>query len=276
MSQSEPSAKPTTVAKHDPIWSQIREEAEAVLRDEPALGSFVYATVLSHDRLEAALIHRLAQRLDHADADAGHIARTFAGVLRNKTGLGQIFRADLGAVFDRDPACERYLEPLLYFKGFHALATYRFAHELWNEGRRDFALYLQSQSSKLFSVDIHPAANFGKGIMLDHATGIVIGETAVVGDNCSFLHGVTLGGSGKQAGDRHPKIGMNVLIGAGAKLLGNIKVGDCSLVAAGSVVLEDVPCNKTVAGVPAKVIGPAQCPEPAMAMDQAILNDENK
>jgi len=261
------------IAKHDPIWTKIRDEAQRVLQDEPSLGSFVYATILSHERLEAAIIHRLAQRLDHSDADAGHIARTFASINREHAELSTFFRSDLAAVYERDPACERFIEPLLYFKGFHALATYRFAHELWKQGRRDFALYLQSQSSKLFSVDIHPAACFGKGIMLDHATGIVIGETAVVGDNCSFLHGVTLGGSGKGTGDRHPKIGTNVLIGAGAKLLGNIFVGDCSLVAAGSVVLQDVPRCRTFAGVPAKDVGPAICPEPARTMDQGFVSD---
>ncbi len=273
MSLKPRSAKSDQIATHDPVWSQIRKEAEHILNNEPSLGSFVYATVLSHQRLEAAIIHRLAQRLDHSDADAGHIARTFASVIRDNTDLNAVFRSDLAAVYDRDPACERYIEPLLYFKGFHALATYRFAHELWKQGRKDFALYLQSQSSKLFSVDIHPAAKFGKGIMLDHATGIVIGETAVIGDNCSFLHGVTLGGSGKVTGQRHPKIGTNVLIGAGAKLLGSISVGDCSLVAAGSVVLEDVPACRTFAGVPAKDVGPANCPEPARTMEQGIISD---
>lgn len=237
---------------------------------EPALGSFIFATILSHDRLEAAVCHRLAQRLDHSDVDEVLIDRTFLQVIDARPELGAAFRADLAAVFDRDPACNRYLEPLLYFKGFHALATHRFAHELWRDGRRDFALYLQSQASRIFAVDIHPAARFGKGIMIDHATGLVVGETAMVGDNCSFLHGVTLGGSGKETGDRNPKIGDNVLIGAGAKVLGNIAVGNCSRVAAGSVVLSEVPPNTTVAGVPAKVIGPAGCPEPARTMDQGI------
>ena len=216
------------------------------------------------------MCHRLAQRLNHADVDAGLITRTFQDVLDATPELGVAFRADLAAVRDRDPACTRLLEPLLYFKGFHALVTHRFAHVLWTEGRRDFALYLQSQSSRIFSVDIHPGAKFGKGIMLDHATGFVCGETAVVGDNCSFLHAVTLGGSGKVTGDRHPKIGDNVLVGAGAKILGNIRVGNCSRVAAGSVVLKEVPPNTTVAGVPAEVIGPAGCPEPARAMDQGL------
>jgi len=226
--------------------------------------------VLSHTRLEEAVCHRLAQRLNHADVDAGLITRTFHAVLEATPELGNTFRADLAAVRDRDPACTRLIEPLLYFKGFHALVTHRFAHLLWVQGRRDFALYLQSQASRIFSVDIHPGARFGQGIMLDHATGFVVGETAVVGDNCSFLHGVTLGGSGKEGGDRHPKIGNNVLVGAGAKILGNIGVGNCSRVASGSVVLSTVPPNVTVAGVPAKVVGPAGCPEPARAMQQGL------
>lgn len=254
----------------DPIWSQVRREAEAAAAAEPALGGFIYATILSHSRLEEAVCHRLAQRLNHADVDAGLIGQIFDQVLEDNPVLGTVFRADLSAVRDRDPACTRFLEPLLYFKGFHALVTHRFAHELWNAGRRDFALYLQSQSSRIFAVDIHPAARFGQGIMLDHATGLVVGETAVVGDNCSFLHAVTLGGSGKETGDRHPKIGANVMIGAGAKILGNITVGDCARVAAGSVVLADVPRNKTVAGVPARVVGTAGCPEPARTMDQLL------
>ncbi len=258
------------LGSHDPIWSALREEAEAVIKAEPALGSFVFATILSHDRLEAAVIHRLAQRLNHTDVDAGLITQTFQQVLLIDPDIGLAMRADLAAVYDRDPACDRYLEPMLYFKGFHALMTHRFAHVLWKQQRRDFALYLQSQASKLFGVDIHPAARFGRGIMLDHATGFVVGETAVVGDNCSFLHGVTLGGSGKESGDRHPKIGNNVLIGAGAKVLGNIIVGCCSRIAAGSVVLKDVPSETTVAGVPAKVVGPAGCPEPARSMDQLL------
>ena len=243
------------------------------MNGEAALGSFIFATVLSHQKLEEAICHRLAQRLNHTDVDAGLIAQTFQSVLDNEPELGGVFRADLAAVYDRDPACTRYLDPLLYYKGFHALVTHRFAHALWKRGRRDFALYLQSQSSRMFAVDIHPAARFGKGIMIDHATGFVVGETATVGDNCSFLHAVTLGGSGKEGGDRHPKIGDNVLIGAGAKVLGNIKVGCCSRVAAGSVVLSEVPKNVTVAGVPAKVVGPAGCPEPGRSMEQAWVDD---
>ena len=258
------------VAAVDPIWTSIREEAEAAIRAEPALGGFIFATVLSHARLEDAVCHRLAQRLNHSDVDAGLINQTFKELVDARPELGQCFRADLAAVYDRDPACHRYMEPLLYFKGFHALVTHRFAHELWKAGRRDFAYYLQSQASRIFAVDIHPAVRIGKGILIDHGTGIVIGETSAIGDNVSILQNVTLGGTGKEDGDRHPKIGDNVLLAAGAKVLGNIRVGNCSKVAAGSVVLKEVPPNKTVAGVPAKIIGDAGCPEPARMMDQGL------
>ncbi len=254
----------------DPIWAHLRAEAETAVAAEAALGGFIFATVLSHDKLENAVVHRLAQRLNHADVDAHLISKTFEQVLEQSPHLGTAFRADLAAVRDRDPACQRFIEPLLYFKGFHALVTHRFAHELYKEGRRDFALYLQSQSSRIFDIDIHPAARIGIGIMLDHASAIVVGETATIGDNCSLLHGVTLGGTGKEGGDRHPKIGESVMIGAGAKVLGNITVGKCSRIAAGSVVLADVPPNTTVAGVPAKPIGSAGCPEPARSMDQLL------
>jgi serine O-acetyltransferase len=254
----------------DPIWATIRLEAEAAIVAEPALGGFIFATILSHVRLEDAVSHRLAQRLNHSDVDAGLIGGLFQDVLSGHRDIGDAMRADLAAVFDRDPACHRYLEPLLYFKGFHALATHRFAHALWHAGRRDFAYYLQSQASRIFAVDIHPAVQIGKGILIDHGTGIVIGETTVIGDNVSILQSVTLGGNGKETGDRHPKIGDNVLLSAGAKVLGNIRVGNCSRVAAGSVVLKEVPPNTTVAGVPAKVVGPAGCPEPSRSMDQGL------
>jgi len=274
MARTSHRAQRSNVAAVDPIWVEVRREAEEVVRSEPALGGFIYATILSKDRLEDAVCHRLAQRLNHSDVDAGLIGETFEQVLAEQPQLGRAFRADLAAVYDRDPACKRYIEPLLYFKGFHALVTHRFAHELLKQGRRDFALYLQSQSSRIFAVDINPAARIGMGIMLDHGTGIVIGETAAIGDNCSLLQGVTLGGTGKETGDRHPKIGANVMIGAGAKVLGNIKVGDCSRIASGSVVLKEVPPETTVAGVPAKVVGPAGCPEPARTMDQRLAPDD--
>jgi serine O-acetyltransferase len=274
MARSSQRAQQSNIAAVDPIWEEVRCEAEKVVRCEPALAGFIYATILSKERLEDAVCHRLAQRLNHSDVDAGLIAETFSQVLADHPKLGRAFRADLAAVYDRDPACSRYIEPLLYFKGFHALVTHRFAHELLKDGRRDFALYLQSQSSRIFAVDINPAARIGIGIMLDHGTGIVIGETAVVGDNCSILQNVTLGGTGKETGDRHPKIGSNVLLSVGAKVLGNIRVGDCSRVGAGSVVLREVPPRTTVAGVPAKEIGPARCPEPSRTMDKRFAPDD--
>ena len=261
------SAKPDVLAELDPIWASVRQEAEAAVAADPTLGGFIYGTVLSAERLDDAIIARVAQRLHHRDVEAGLITRTFQDVLASDEQIARAFRADLSAVFDRDPACARYIEPLLYFKGFHALVTHRFAHALWSAGRRDFAFYLQSQASAVFAIDIHPAAHVGIGIMIDHGHSVVFGETSRVGDNVSILHGVTLGGTGKEGGDRHPKIGNNVLIGAGAKVLGNITVGDCSRVAAGSVVLKDVPPCTTVAGVPAKVMGPAGCPEPARSME---------
>jgi serine O-acetyltransferase len=186
--------------------------------------------------------------------------------------VGEAFRADLIAVADRDPACMRMMEPLLYFKGFHALQAHRLAHAMLHAGRRDFALLLQSRSSSAFGVDINPAARIGKGVFLDHATSLVVGETCVIEDDVSILQGVTLGGTGKETGDRHPKIRRGVLIGAGAKILGNIEVGHCARVAAGSVVLSPVPHNKTVAGVPARIVGEAGCAEPARDMNQILAD----
>jgi serine O-acetyltransferase len=258
------------VQTYDPIWEQIRLEAEEITRREPALASFILANVLNHSHLEGAICHRLGQRLDHDDVTADLIRQTFNRVLREDPSFSAAFRVDLAAVADRDPACKRQIDPLLYFKGFHALQTHRFANWLYKHGEKDFALYLQSQSSRVFGVDIHPAATIGRGIMLDHATGIVIGETASVGDMSSLLHSVTLGGSGKETGDRHPKVGRCVMIGAGSKILGNITVGDCARVAAGSVVLKDVPPKTTVAGVPARVVGVAGCTEPGRTMNQML------
>ena len=262
------------IKSYDPIWSQVRREAQEISAAEPALGGFIYATVLDHARLEDAVCHRLARRLHHSALDTGLLHKTFNEVLAADPALGDAFRADLMATVKRDPASGRLIEPLLYYKGFHALETYRIAHALWKAGRKDFALYLQSLTSRFLQVDIHPAAEIGRGIMFDHATGIVIGETAVIGDNCSLLHGVTLGGTGNEKGDRHPKIGRGVMLGAGAKILGNIKVGDCARVAAGSVVLNDVPPRRTVAGVPAREVGFAGCEEPALAMDQMFVGDD--
>ncbi|WP_430511892.1 serine O-acetyltransferase [Pannonibacter phragmitetus] len=266
-------AKPT-VSLHDPVWHQLREEAEKMVIGEPALSSFVYETILNHGRLEDAVIHRLGDRLGRDVVSASLIRQTYSEALSDEPELAEIFRVDMMAVFDRDPACERLLEPLLYFKGFHALQTHRLANWLWRRGRTDFALYLQSRSSEIFQVDIHPAVPVGRGIFMDHATGLVVGSTAVIEDDVSILQGVTLGGTGKEQGDRHPKIRKGVLIGAGAKILGNLEIGRCSRIAAGSVVLQDVPCNTTVAGVPARVVGQAGCAEPARSMDQLLADKQ--
>jgi len=252
----------------DPVWARIRREAEDVARKEPVLATFIYASVLHHGSIEAAVIHRISERLDHPEVSGELIRQAYAEAVEDDRNIGVAMRADIVAVVDRDPAADRYLEPLLYFKGFHAIETHRLAHWLWGRGRRDFAYYLQSRSSSVFQTDIHPAAQVGRGIFLDHATGLVVGETAAIADNVSMLHGVTLGGTGKEDGDRHPKIGCGVMIGAGAKILGNIEVGYCARIAAGSVVLQAVPPKKTVAGVPAKVIGEAGCSEPSRAMNQ--------
>jgi serine O-acetyltransferase len=259
--------------KVDPVWARIRREAEDVARREPELATFMYESILHHDTLEAAVIHRLAERLDHGAVSGELIRQAYADALEDQPSLGDIFRADIVATADRDPATHRLLEPLLYYKGFHAIETHRLAHWLWGKGRRDFAYYLQSRSSSVFQCDIHPAARIGRGIFLDHATGLVVGETALIEDDVSILHDVTLGGTGKEAGDRHPKIRQGVMIGAGAKILGNIEVGHCSRIAAGSVVINAVPNNVTVAGVPAKVIGEAGCPEPSRAMDQMLYGE---
>ncbi|AYG66153.1 MULTISPECIES: serine O-acetyltransferase [unclassified Rhizobium] len=254
----------------DPIWDSMREEARAAAQEDPLLAAFLYSTIINHRSLEECVIYRICERLDHPDMQAILLRQTFEEMLADWPEWGSILRVDIQAVYDRDPACLRFLEPVLYFKGFHALQTHRLAHWLYNHGRRDFALYLQSRSSSVFQTDINPAARIGKGIFLDHATGLVVGETAVIGDNVSILHGVTLGGTGKEGSDRHPKIAHGVLIGAGAKILGNIQIGHCSRIAAGSVVLKEVPPKTTVAGVPAKVVGEAGCSEPSRSMDQLL------
>ena len=254
----------------DPIWSQVRDEAADAVARDPLLAAFLYATVLNQPSLEDAVIHRIAARLDHADVSASLIVQTFQAMVEDQPEWSNIVRTDIQAYYDRDPACDRFIMPVLYFKGFHAIQTHRLAHWLWNSGRRDFALYLQSRSSAVFQTDINPAARIGKGIFVDHATGLVVGETAVIEDNVSILHGVTLGGTGKAGGDRHPKIRHGVLIGAGAKILGNIEIGHCTKVASGSVVLSSVPNNKTVAGVPARIVGESGCAQPSRQMDQLL------
>jgi serine O-acetyltransferase len=254
----------------DKVFAQIRAEAEEAMRREPDLGCLFTASVLNHSTLEQAVGHRLASRLSHQDFPGDIIRQNFLDLAARDPAIGEAIRADLLAVADRDPACQRLIEPLLYFKGFHALQTHRLAHALWNAGRKDFALYLQSRASSVFQTDINPAARIGKGVFLDHATGLVVGATALIEDDVSILHSVTLGGTGNERGDRHPKIRHGVLIGAGAKIIGNIEIGACSRIAAGSVVLKPVPPNVTVAGVPARIVGASGCAEPAREMDQIL------
>jgi serine O-acetyltransferase len=259
-----------TLQSVDPLWTRLCADAEAILAAEPTLSSFVLATVLQQPSLEAAVVHRIAQRLDHPDLPAELIRQAFMQALADEPAIGEAIRADILAVVERDPATSRVIEPVLYYKGFHAIQTHRLAHHLLKRGRKDFARYLQSRSSAVFQTDINPAAVLGKGLFFDHATGIVIGETSVIEDDVSILQDVTLGGTGKEHGDRHPKIRHGVLIGAGAKVLGNIEVGHCARVAAGSVVLAPVPHNTTVAGVPARVVGEAGCAEPGRSMIQIL------
>jgi serine O-acetyltransferase len=264
------SAKIVGLAGVDPVFTQIRTEAEEIVRREPEVAGFVLGTVLNQTRLEGAIIQRVADRLDKQEVPGDLIRQTYLDVIARDPSIVEAFRADLMAVADRDPACTRFIEPLLYFKGFHAIQTHRLAHALWKAGRKDFALYLQSRSSEVFQCDVHPAARVGKGVFLDHATGLVVGSTAVIEDDVSILHDVTLGGTGKERGDRHPKVRRGVLLGAGAKVLGNIEIGACAKIAAGSVVLDPVPAGCTAAGVPARIIGCVDVPEPALDMDHRI------
>jgi serine O-acetyltransferase len=258
------------IAGVDPVWTRILEEAAKAVAEEPLLGGLIHGCILHHHTLEKALAYRMAQKLASGEMSEQLLREIADEAYADDPSLGVAARADIMAVFDRDPACHRYIQPLLFFKGFQAVQAYRVGHWLWRQGRRDFAYFVQMRVSEVFGVDIHPAARIGKGIMIDHAHSIVVGETAVVGDNVSMLHSVTLGGTGKETEDRHPKIGDGVLIGAGAKVLGNIRVGHCSRIAAGSVVLEEVPPCKTVAGVPARIVGEAGCDQPAMRMDHLL------
>jgi serine O-acetyltransferase len=270
MSANLPGAATAALETLDPVWTSLRKEAEDMVAREPALAGLAYTYVLNHERLEDAVAQRIADRLDSQTLDGGLIGRAFEEMWQAERDYSVALRADLVAVYDRDPACTRFIEPVLYFKGFHAIEAHRLAHWLYRDGRRDFAFYLQSRASEVFQVDINPAVPMGRGIFIDHATGVVIGATAVIEDDVSILQNVTLGGTGKERGDRHPKIRRGVLIGAGAKILGNIEVGRCSRVAAGSVVLQPVPANATVAGVPARVVGRAGCAEPSRTMDHLL------
>jgi serine O-acetyltransferase len=252
------------------LWARLRREAEEAVSKEPMLAALFFNSILSQPSFEVAIFHRIASRLGNEVIRPSVIADVFRQAASLDPEIGRGVRADINALVERDPACERFIEPFLYFKGFHAIQTHRLAHWLWTNDQRDFSLYLQSRSSDVFQTDIHPAARFGRGIFLDHATGLVVGATAVVEDDVSILQNVTLGGTGKEAGDRHPKIRRGAMIGAGAKILGNIEIGPCARIAAGSVVLRTVSANTTVAGIPARVLGTANSEEPAHTMDQIL------
>lgn len=261
---------PQGLSSFDPIWSALRAQAEELAGHEPELASFAHATILNHDRLEEALSHHLARKIGSEDVSPLQIRELFQDAFAADPTLGAAVRADLSAIYERDPACHSYVQAFLFFKGFHALESYRIGHWLWTHGRKVMAYFFQNRISDNFAVDIHPAAKIGRGILMDHATGIVIGETAVVEDDVSMLHGVTLGGTGKENEDRHPKVRRGVLLAAGAKVLGNIEIGEYSRVAAGSVVLKTVPPHTTVAGVPARIIGQENKGSPAHDMNTCL------
>lgn len=257
-------------AVSDTIWKQLLQETRQKAESEPILASYLHATVLNHKSLEDALSFHLANKLATPNLPAMSIREIVSSALNGSAEIREAIRRDLEAVVRRDPASHGISEPFLHYKGFHALESYRVSHWLWVADRKALACYLQNRISEVFGVDIHPAARIGKGILMDHATGIVIGETSVVEDDVSLLHEVTLGGTGKTSGDRHPKVRRGVLIGAGAKILGNVEIGEGSKVAAGSVVLDDVPPHTTVAGVPAVAIGRPTAEQPSLEMDQGI------
>ena len=255
-----------------PVWAALRNEAEHAARTEPALASLVNAVILSNDNLGDALSYQLAHKLGDQELRAMSLRELAIQAYRAAPELVETAEADLRAVYERDPACKGYVQPFLFFKGFQALQTQRIAHWLWGQGRETMAFYLQSRMSEIFQVDIHPATRIGSGVFIDHGTGIVIGETAVIGDDVSLLQGVTLGGTGAERGDRHPKIGRGVLLGAGAKVLGNIQIGDYAKVASGSVVLKPVPPHCTAAGVPARLVNCPTGDEPARSMDHTLAD----
>jgi serine O-acetyltransferase len=254
----------------DALWRALHDEVVAMAEEEAMLASYLHATVLKHASLEDSLSYLLAGKLESSYFTAMALREVIDEALSASAEIREAVRRDLMAVVERDPAARGVAQPFLYYKGFHALQSHRVAHWLWSEGRVSLAFYFQNRVSEIFGVDIHPAARIGKGILIDHGTSVVIGETAVVGDDVSMLHEVTLGGTGKESGDRHPKVGNGVLIGAGAKILGNVKIGAGSKVAAGSVVLNEVPPHATVAGVPARIVGRPKTAEPALQMDQNL------
>lgn len=252
------------------LWTSLRAAAEDAAREEPQLVSHLHSVILSHDNLAAALSFQIARKLGDSELGAMTVREVAMSAFRADPMIVRAAEADLLAVLERDPAIRTPLQPFLYFKGYQALQAWRVAHWLWEQKRDTLAFHFQSRISELFQLDIHPAARIGKGVFVDHGTGIVIGETAVVGDEVSMLHAVTLGGTGAERGDRHPKIGRGVLLGAGAKVLGNIEIGDYAKVASGSVVLKPVPAGCTVAGVPARMVNCPTDATPARTMDHTL------
>ncbi len=258
------------LSSHECLWEIMCEEARVKATEEPILGSYFHATILNHKSFGSALSFRLASKLDNPMLPTMLIRDVVQEATEDDEEILKAAEIDMLATYARDPACEDLSTPFLFFKGFHALQAYRISHWLWNQDRKTMARFFQNQISVTLGVDIHPAAKIGSGLMLDHATGIVVGETAVIEDDVSILHSVTLGGTGKETGDRHPKIRRGVLLASGCKVIGNIEVGEGAKVGAGSVVLQDVPPGVTVAGVPAKIVGKSTGIMPAHLMDQRL------
>ncbi|MDR2512237.1 MAG: serine O-acetyltransferase [Puniceicoccales bacterium] len=262
---------PAEILTADPSWAQLRRCARKTADEEPELAPLLHDFVLSHRTFAQALAARLGIKLacNHS-GHTGHLQEVFLEAFSDDPTILHKVRQDLNAVVERDPACDTILTPFLWFKGFQAVTCHRVAHWLWGKNRQHFARHLQSLVSETFAVDIHPAATLGQGLLLDHATGFVVGETAIIEDDVSILHAVTLGGTGKERGDRHPKVRRGVLIGSGAKILGNIEIGEGAKIGAGSVVLESVPPRTTVAGVPATIVGTLDGDAPAFNMDHHL------
>jgi len=254
----------------DILWQSLYLEGQGQLAREPILKQFLHPVLLDHNSFDEALAALLAQKLECPTLSQKSLTELCLNIYRRSPEITQAARRDLIAIKQRDPACDGFALPFLYYKGFQGLQLYRLAHAIWQQERRYLAGYLQSRISETFAMDIHPAAQIGCGILIDHATSIVIGETAVVGNDVSMLHEVTLGGTGKQSGDRHPKVASGVLIGAGAKILGNVNIGEGAKVGAGSVVLQDVEPHCTVAGIPAKPVGICSQASPALEMDHSL------
>ena len=255
------------------IEKKIRCEAEKLVHDEPLSVLMLTEQVLNCKDFAAMLTVTLSCQLAGEIMDRTELEKVFGILYLKYPELVTCASKDLYATVLRDAACTSFLEPLLFFKGFQGLQAYRAAHALWQEGRSFPAKMLQSIISRKFGMDIHPAAKIGYGLLIDHATNLVIGETAVVGNNVSSLHGVTLGGTGNEVGDRHPKIGNGVMLGAHAQLLGNIHIGDGAKIGAGAVVVSDVPAHTTYAGVPAVQVGKPHDEMPSFNMQQDFTRD---